>query len=393
MIRFMPDTWLEAVLRPIAMAAPDGGVYVETIAPDFRFVFVLLLLALVLAMRRGRPAGGGAAFILLAFCAVAFVPWLATTGNGRYFMAVLLLAGPLCIALLWLLPVTRGLRLTLLGSMVGLQLFLVHENAPWDSWGLVPWKQSEAFAVDVPQDLRDKPATYITLSSISYSIVAPHFHPDARWINLTSQRGGDDATPDGRRTRAFLAASSEMRLLFPSLPGEQVRNKPMRELIAALDDVLGAHSLRTDASAPCRFLASRGLTAMGSRRPDPPVAPTDQRGFWLCPVVRLPAGAIQERQNAAPEVEAAFDKVEKTCTRMFPPGEATTTLLWIGARRYYSNSDMRLYVMNDGQVMYKYMRALNAVTIGRIEDVLASTFRMDCNNIRGRSGLPWEREI
>ena len=57
MIRFMPDTWQDAVLRPIAMALPDGGVYVETIAPDLRFVFVLLLLVGWLVFRvRGNTA-------------------------------------------------------------------------------------------------------------------------------------------------------------------------------------------------------------------------------------------------------------------------------------------------------------------------------------------------
>ena len=41
MIRFLPDTWLDALLRPVAMAMPDGWIYVETMAPDLRFVFVL----------------------------------------------------------------------------------------------------------------------------------------------------------------------------------------------------------------------------------------------------------------------------------------------------------------------------------------------------------------
>jgi len=393
MIRFMPDTWRDALLRPIAMAAPDGGVYVETVAPDFRFVFVLLLLLLVVVLRHRRPTGR-AAFTLLAFCAIAFVPWLATTGNGRYFTPVLLLAGPLCVALLWLLPFTRALRLTLLAGMIGLQLFLVHQNAPWDSWGLVPWKEGDAFAVDVPDDLRSNPVTYITMSSISYSIIAPRFHPASRWVNLTTQRGGDDDRLDGRRTKAFLAAAGEMHLLFPSLPGEGGGSRPPTELVSALDDLLGAHGLQIQASRPCRFLRSPGLTGMGTRRADPPItAPDAQRGFWLCAVARLPEGARQKRQQFAPEVEAVFDKVERTCPRLFAPGSAGTTLLPAGARRYYVNSDMRLYVLNEGRVMYKYMRALNAVSLGRVEDVLASGFRMDCDNVRGRTGLPWEREI
>lgn len=393
MIRFEPDTWVDAVMRPVAMAAPNGGVYTEIVAPDFRFVFVLVLLILAIALRRGRLAGTPAVLTLLAFCAVAFVPWMVTSGNGRYFMAVLLLAGPLCAALLWQLPVTRALRLTLLTVMIGLQLFLIRENAPWDSWGLKPWKDGPAFAVDVPDDLRARPVTYITLSNISYSIIAPQFNPGSRWINLTTQRGDGDESADGRRTRAFLAGSGETYMLFPSNPGEVVRQRPPAELVAALDEMLGGYKLGLRAGVPCRFLHSDGLTDMGLHRTDPPVTTRDgRRGFWLCPVERR-ADEPRHERRPAPEIEATFEKLERTCPRMFPPGEARTNLLPVGARRFYPGSDMRLYIFNDGEVAYKYLRALNPVSLGRIQDVLASSFQMDCNQIRGRSGLPWERQI
>ena len=60
-VRFEPDTLYEALLRPVAMAAPDANVYVEIMAPDLRFIFVLALLALLAAMSplagRRRLAG------------------------------------------------------------------------------------------------------------------------------------------------------------------------------------------------------------------------------------------------------------------------------------------------------------------------------------------------
>ena len=394
MIRFSPDTWLDAVMRPLAMAAPNGGVYVETVAPDFRFVFVLLLLVLVLALRRRGLAGTRAAVSLLAFCALAFVPWLATTGNGRYFMSVLLLAGPLCVALLWQLRVTRAMRLSLLAGMLVLQLFLVQQNTPWDSWGLKPWKDGAAFAVEVPEDLRSRPATYITLNGLSYAIIAHQFHPSSRWINLSTQGGEAGQTFAGRRTKAFLAASGETYVVFPSNPGEAVRGQPEARIVDLQDEALAGHGLKVRGGEPCRLLQSDGLTNMGLHRWDAPLtAPADQRGFWLCSVGQHADGERPETRQPAPEVDAALDKVERSCPRMFPPGEARTSLLVTAARRFYPSSDMRLYVFEDGQVAYKYMRALNPVSLGRIEDVLASSFRMDCNQIRGRSGLPWQREI
>ena len=68
-------------------------------------------------------------------------------------------------------------------------------------------------------------------------------------------------------------------------------------------------------------------------------------------------------------------------------------MLPVGVRRFYVDSDMRLYVFKDGRVVYKYMRALNPVILGTLEEVMAPEFRIDCTGIRGRAGLPWEREI
>ncbi|MBK9198131.1 hypothetical protein [Candidatus Skiveiella danica] len=48
MIRFLADTWRDALLRPVAMAAPNSSVYIEIAAPDFRFVLALGLGVLAL---------------------------------------------------------------------------------------------------------------------------------------------------------------------------------------------------------------------------------------------------------------------------------------------------------------------------------------------------------
>src|SRR4051794_30849491 len=128
------------------MAAPDANVYIEIMAPDFRFAFVLALLAFlgtVALFRRDRPlATSGPArpvVVLLAVVAAALLPWLATTGNGRYFLAGLLIVGPLCVGLARLLPATRGTRLAVVLGMLALQAFAVQQSAPWRAWTKVPW--------------------------------------------------------------------------------------------------------------------------------------------------------------------------------------------------------------------------------------------------------------
>lgn len=390
MIRFMPDTWLEALVRPVAMAVPAGGIYAETIAPDFRFVFAIAL-SLGWLVYRVRARGTAARTLsVLAFCAATFAPWLATSGNGRYFMLTLFIVGPVCVALLHHLPLSRGARLGLLGVMLALQVGLLHEVAPWNSWGLAAWKDGEAFALQVPQDLRNQPQTYVTLTGISYSLIAPKFHPASRWVNIASVRGGPGGRADQKRVHDMLAASSRISVVFPSLVGTLGNKAPPADQSDAVDLALADVELRL-ARADCRVLPSGGLTAVGAR-PGEQMDSRPPRGFWVCSAAHVPPGPATSKPKPSAEIEAVMDKVEQLCPRMFVPGGAATAILPMGYLRHYVDSDMRLYVTNDGQVMYKYMRALNPVHLGRIDEVNSSGFRMDCN-VRGRSGLPWDREI
>ena len=68
-----------------------------------------------------------------------------------------------------------------------------------------------------------------------------------------------------------------------------------------------------------------------------------------------------------------------------------TQLIADGAMRHYTESDTRLYVFSNGRVMYKFWRSLNPVFVGNTTDVLRDQFKIDCNNIRGGLGLPWEK--
>lgn len=391
MIRFMPDTWLEALVRPVAMALPNGGVYVETIAPDFRFVFVLALALAWLAFRVRARAAAARTLGLLAFCMAAFVPWMATSGNGRYFMPVLLVVGPLCIGLLHHLPLTRRMRVALAALMLAVQAFLLHEVEPWGYWTLAPWREAPAFAIEVPQDLREQPATYVNVSGLSYSLVAPSFHPQSRWTNIASQQGRPEGSADKLRVRELLKNSPRMYLFLRASPGHFAERIDV-EMLDAIDLALGEHGIQSDRTRACRLLPSAGLAQIGKLRGEQATSDNHQ-GFWLCPAILSPAGVKSRRESINPEVEAVLDRVERLCPRMFRPGSAGSSLLPVGVRRFYVESDMRLYVFNDGQVVYKYMRALNPVILGTREEVMAPEFRMDCTGIRGRAGLPWEREI
>lgn len=402
MNRFEPDTWLAALLRPVAMAAPDSHVYVEMMAPDFRWVFVLLLLVLLVIVRvraRGGSAGVVAAtaadarpatvFVLLAALAVAFVPWLVTSGNGRYFLPGLLIVGPVCVGLAWRLPVTRALRFTLAAGMVALQAFAVQQSAPWQAWGLAQWKEPPYFQVDLPPEAKAEPATYVTMSVISYSLLIPQFHPQSRWMNLANAPLPGAGAFNSERTTAFLAqAQGKLRLIVPVVPGMLTEALlPNAKVSEVIESQLAPYGLGLAQPQACRFLHSRSLASMGlSEKTDKQRA---QSGFWLCELRRVAPSAGPAAHGR--RYDAVFAALEKQCPRFLPAnGDGPSLALPNGEVRSYLQAEMKAYVYDDGEVLYKYYRDLNPVSVGKAQDILAGRARMDCAGVR--AALPWGRD-
>jgi hypothetical protein len=396
MIRFTPDTWRDAVLRPIAMAAPDSGVYIEIMAPDFRFAAIVLLLVVwvgtAIAARvkwRVTPT-----LALLSLVSVAFVPWLATTGNGRYFIPILLATGPLCVALIYHLPCTKSLRLTAAIMVLCLQGFAVYSANPWQSWGWVVWNDKPFFPVEIDKEAQTKPATYITVSSISYSLIAPRFAPGSRWSNVASQ-STDPQTAEWKRLHRFLSEANSLKLLVPTVPNEMTaEGLPNQEAFQSFNGMLGAQKLAMAHPANCRLLRSIGIAEIALRNMqnvDPKII--DKFGFWICDLKYSVTAPAIEKVQLKKSVAGVFAKLETVCPRIFQTNGSATQRLNDGFLRFYSESDSKVYVLDDGNVFYKYYRALNPVLLGTTDAVLSDQFKMDCNKIHGRSGLPWERSI
>lgn len=394
MIRFMPDTWRDAIFRPIAMAAPDAGVYVEIMAPDFRFAIIVLLLliwAVMIARFKWRPTP---TLILLVFVAAAFVPWLATTGNGRYFIPILLAVGPLCVALIYHLPCTKSLRLTFAVLVLCLQGFAVYSSNPWHSWGWVVWNDKPFFSVEVDKEAQTESVTYVTAASISYSLIVPRFATGSRWTNIASQ-SVDPQTVEWRRLQKFLGEAKALKLLVPTVPHAMTeQGLPNQEALKSFDGMLQPQKLAIANPANCRLLRSKAIAAIALRNVENVDAKTVNKfGFWICDLrypVEIPSIEKEPLKKGVAEV---FLTLESACPRIFHPGGSATLRLPDGVLRLYSGSDTKVYVLDDGRVFYKYYRALNPVLLGPIDAVLSQQFKMNCNQIHGRSGLPWERSI
>lgn len=394
MNRFMPDTWREALMRPIAMAAPDANVYVEIMAPDFRFAFVAVLLSIWVVLGWRKKWQLSPTLILLAFISVSFVPWLATTGNGRYFIPMLLAVGPLCIALIYWLPWTRPMKGAIAVLLISIQSFAVYESTPWRSWTLGTWSREPFFELTADQDLLIEPSTFVTITSISYSLIAPKFHESSRWVNLSGVPV-DRASMESRRVQAMLSASPSLKLIVPSMPAHMTQQGlPNDDIAKVIDRMLAPQRLALASPASCRFLRSRGLATVAFRKLDRINPETVAKfGFWICQLkypVDLPAADPAEFN---PLLNRVFERVEHACPHIFPPGQIKSSKTEGGVLRVYASADMKAYVMDDGKVYYKYWKALNPILIGTVDEVLGKGFKMDCNNIRGRSGLPWERGL
>jgi len=393
MIRFLPDTWTDALLRPLAMVSPDSNVYVEISAPDLRFAAVALLAAALLLWRRRLLISCRPVFILLIALVLSMVVWLLTSGNGRYYVPMLLAVGPLVVGLVTLLPATRAFRVLLAAGLLLAQGYVLVLNPPWDSWTWVYWNKAPYFQVDLPPaDPQSPPPTYVTLSSISYSLIAPQFPPSTRWISLASVAALPE---DEERVHRFLAAARKLVLVAPTIHGQvNAEGAPTQEVRQAMNALLASRKVALDPKASCRLLRSRGVAGMGRRDVEAlPAAALNEAGFWLCPLNYPVEAIVHQRGMPSPRAEAAFERVERMCPRFFPPNESATTPIAGGDVRHYPSSDMKLYVLDDGTVLYKFWRALNPMVIGTVDGVLAGTDKLDCGQLRGRAGLPWDREI
>jgi hypothetical protein len=376
-IRFLPDDWVDIVMRPFDMVSPEANTYVEIAAPDVRLAAAVLLVLAVLLLWRKRAGTARATAWLLALLAASAAIWLGTTGNGRYFIAWLVLLGPLCLGLVRLLPTSAGRKFFLASALIAAQLFVLAENSPWGSWTWVEWDDAPYFQVETPPT---EPATYVTIANISYSLLAPQFPADSRWVGL----GGGIAKRDAPVVDKILSTSTRLTLLVPAITAEtRADGRPSAAAAEALSRLLKPHGLSLRGSEQCRHLASEGMQKIVHRQRTAP--PAAKYGFWLCPLQYHPVAAPQPGEED-PAAKAVFQAVERMCPRFFA-GDSPPLQISGGWVKHY-DSDTKVYVLDDGSAYYKFWRSLNAVKIGTAEEIRSNRASIDCSKIRAPN---WRR--
>lgn len=391
------------------MALPQGWIYTEIVAPDVRFVAVLVLALLcLLPLLRVRPHDVAVKRNLVLFITLvgAFALWLLSTGNGRYFMPFMLLVGPLCVGLLHGARLSRFMKGSGLVVVVLLQFFVVRMNSPWAPFNaveLIRWTTPDYVELDVRPVAQLKNITYVSYIGQSYSLIAPLFPATSHWINLSTFADvdffGDDRVLEEARRRLRVAA--DLRVIVPSAPtlADRATGLPSDDAIRIINGSIRQFGLSVDGRAPCVLLRSGSFaqTTLENERERQAQKGdyTALAGFWVCPIrvtgkVPIPDEIIQAMKPGA----QAIQKLERLCPRVFSPGQLQFRYVPGGLARIYINDDVSLlYDHANGGVSAQFFRALNPQWLGRAADILKDDFRIDCEGFVSRERLPWNRQI
>lgn len=383
MLRFQPDSWLEGLLRPLIMADPVGYVYFESPAPDLRFALLVVLMTLALIWRRMRSRVPAAAWQAAIALGVMLYLWTFTSGNGRYFMAGLLLAGPLLVLFVDRLPATRAMRLSLIAGALVLQLFMVQQHFGAGQWAWAFWRQGPGLLLTEAPKL--PPALFITITNQTYSMLVPQFHADSRWVNLVGQSSLKPGMPEYARFSRALLGGLPIYVILPAAPDTGADAKPGAEFRQMVALSLVPHGLRASMD-DCRLFPSH-LTMRAPSGMDASNAP--RLGFWLCavtPDVNPPSAPPAPRWNDV------FAQVEQSCPKFFPPGRGEQREAGDFVMRDYPATDVRLYVYEAGAVTYRHVRTINQTVLGSIEQVRRGEFAIECDKLPGRYVYPWQRD-
>lgn len=351
--RFLPKDIVDAISLPFRMVSVRSNVYIETAAPDLRPALLLAAAALPLLGRRAferRLANQD--LRLLAFFVAAGALWIVTSSNGRYGVALLLLAGVLLARL-----VERGLpsspaRVVLALVLAGqLALCLTASPARW--FAAEPWSR-RWLAYDAPPRARREAALYLSVEPLTMAVVAPFLDPRSSFVNL---RGHHSVPPDSPRLAALLAAHRGHIRTLGREPDAATYDLTFRRIgyRVSADDCYSI-AWRPDSDDAL----SHGANAL-ARRP-----PTDEP-LAVVSCALAPAPRDPQEEAAARRASALFDRIEHACPDLFRGQTAVTDRLATGWARLYNELDSRLELHGEHLLLNRYRRG-ETVDLGHVAD-------------------------
>lgn len=398
--RFAPHDLLDALAFPFRMALPVPWVYSEAIAPDLfpGAVVVLALAAGGVALwrrRRGAPAlpaatvvDGGAERLFWIYMACAWLVWLATSGNGRYALPLLLLTG-VATALLALraLDEKRALAVCVLLALLQTGNLSIASAVRWSSG---QWTR-HWITMDVPARLRAEPMLYLSADGVVKSALARQVHPDSVFVQLvgaTYSVPGDGAT--GAWVREAIARHpGRIRAVFAAPPEVKDHAAGFAAYIDMLGRTLDRIGLAVDAS-DCERIPVNGQPAAGPNF-NKRLARPAKENLWTCGAHAITPSPRMAMDRA--RADRTFADLEARCPKLYRPAGVQTEgdgRIWT---RVYPMHDALIVTVNqgDGVVSQRLFGQGARQQVGALGTWAADVARYDCSlplgGIRGAPSL------
>ena len=394
-LRFVPHSWGGLASLPYEMAQGRSWVYLELPAPTLvPLVATLAALALgILSLVRMRAARFAMPVVspeqrLLALLAVSVAAWLATSGNGRYGIAVFVLLGPaLAVMLLKLLPGRYAvLALVLLGAaqlyttgFVGVQ-----------RWSSSKWTP-QFVSVDVPPQLAASPQLFLSVISPSHSEIVPYLHSESVFVNL---RGAYSLPSEGsvyRRIETLIekyGGRTQVLFSIPELEGLQPDGKVFVSRHSAILDRVGLRLLPED----CSTILVDEQAPLENRFNEELAAPS-RVAIMSCKAVVTPRDPrLAELRHRAVQIMDAF---EARCPDLFVPSRPQIEGVGQGwVRKYFNHDSIALSVQfNRDMIFYGLSGQTSPTLIGKASEWrrVVAQFRCELPG-KGKRGIDFFNE-
>lgn len=378
--RFLPASPLDFVSRLWEMAEFRAYTVTEAFVPDLRPLpaVVGVSVGLVAAIWRGRaPAAMRRAFwsradVQLAVATfVAYLLWMATSGNARYAVAWFMMIGVVLVRAAQVSLPAPAAKVAL-GVVLALQMF-VYVGSGDRRFMELAWDSRPYLVIGVPKRLVETPFLHLSTGMQSYASVASYLHPEGALINVSGQITLPADGPLGSELRRRLEAwRGKTRFLFLAPP--RIDEPEIKAMVSAKSRFIAYRlGLAVDWS-DCEKIWIDG-DAYGSLDSRSPLAASKMHRADA-PLMSCRAVTADLRdENVDRELAVAeeiFALIESRCPRIFSPIPLATDIGDGVFQRRYTNTDARVNVSRTDGVTMAHFRSLNAVSLGSIEHVVAN---------------------
>ncbi|MCI0348522.1 MAG: glycosyltransferase 87 family protein, partial [Acidobacteriales bacterium] len=401
--RFLPDTASDYFAFAFRMLDHNEHVYAETMSPDVRFLALFAILAaigtaaLICRLRgRNRPtavrvreAANHRLYVAaLAFTLLSYGLWLASSGNGRYALALGLIVGPMIPASILVISRSKRLLVYVTGALLLIQATIV-KTAVELRWAPAEWK-STWYDLNVPAMLQKRRFLFLSLDHQPAAFLAPFMNPGSAFSNLVGQTSLALDRPGGARLRALLDRYRPNIRTLLLLKNQTDKGEPHASMFTYQNTVLESVGLQVDEHdcmaiemhdfiGDMRHVLSLTSKSVFAYR-------ADTTTFLTCATEPLESSAVNQRlAERRARADRAFAMLEAMCPRVFSPAGAYTEHVNEQLGRSYVNSDVRLWEAND-IVRYKPFTPGDPILVGKVDEILQGKIRPEC---RSTGALPF----